>query len=886
LLIVLAAVVVAACTVPRDDASDAAAPAATKPAATKPATTRAATDADRARAAAMEPLYPPPSPVPLLSPEQEAATFKLPKGLKVEVVAAEPMVEHPVAMSFDGDGRIWVAQMRSYMPNVDGVGENTPDGRVSILEDTDGDGRMDKSTVFLDGLVLPRAVQCVGDGALIGAPPNLWFVRDKNKDGKADDKVLIATDYGDRVNPEHQPNGLVYGIDNWFHNADYNKRFKLDRGRWISDIVPSPGQYGITQDDVGRHFFNSNSDYLRGNYIAPQYATRNPHHSAAGVNVQVAADQECWPAHQTAINRGYRAGFLRDGRLRAFTGACSPCIYRGDLLPREYYGNAFVCEVTANLIRRAVLTETDAIVHGRNAHERDEFLTSTYERFRPVNIYTGLEGALYIVDMHHGIIQHKRFVTPYSAAQYKARELTKHLRTGRIFRIVPDNVKVPPTPRLSKAKSADLVASLSSPNGAVRDLAQRLLVERNPSSATTPLKLLITSGENPLARMHGLWTLDGMYRLDMPTLRLALRDTDPRVRAQALRIAEPILGARQRDEILEDVLKLESDAQPNVRLQYVLTVSAVGIPRTDASIARVLSSDAHNLYVRDGAISGLRARELEFIESLLADPQWAGNQPGRPELLWTLAQCVMMESKRARVARLMELATSNRLLWQQKALVGGMSEIARVKFARRPLMLESAPPANLIALSVDSSLADRYRERPGGSTQSSNGNDIDRELRKHARFLMKNVAWPGKPGYVPPPPPRPMNSTEQARFDEGAKVYALVCTQCHKPDGQGQEGLAPPLVNSDWVLGPEQRLARIVLHGMRGPITVNGKTYNLDMPSWGALTDEQIAAVMTYSRRSWEHEADPVDPQIIAKIRNENASRLEAWTERELLRIK
>lgn len=814
----------------------------------------------------MEPLYPTPAPVPLLTPDEEIKTFKLPAGLRVEVVAAEPMVEHPVAMTFDADGRIWVAEMRSYMPDVEATGELAADGRISVLEDTNGDGRMDKSTVFLDQLVLPRAVAIVQGGVLVGEPPNLYFCRDTNGDGKCDEKIIISTDYGNRTNPEHQPNGLMIGLDNWIHNADYNKRFKFDRGRWIREIVSAPGQYGITQDDIGRHFFNTNSNYLRGNLFAPQYQTRNPNYHAVGVNFRVADDQECWPAATTAINRGYRPTQLREnGRLRTFTGACSPVIYRGDLLPSEYYGNAFVCEVTANLIRRVVLTEDEAIVKGKNAYEQDEFLTSTYERFRPVNLYTGPDGALYVVDMHHGLIQHKRYVTPYVRAQYHARELDKHLRTGRIFRIVPDNKKPTPMPRLSAAKTADLIGYLAHPNGIIRDTAQRLLVERNPSTATTPLKDVLSKSENPLARMHALWTLEGMYRLDLPTLKLALQDKDWRVRTQAIRIAEPILGTRDRDQLLDNVLKLEADTQPNVRLQFVLTTSAVGIPRTDDVIARVLKQDSHNLFVRDAALSGMRARELEILQRILADTEWATEKPGRPELLSSLALCVMNEAKPPRVAALLEL-TRTRTQWQRVSLLDGMTAIASKKFARKPLMLPAAPSESILEPSITTTT-------PGASP-------------KLLKATLKGLAWPGKPGYVPPAPPRPLTPDEQLRFDAGAKVYAQVCTQCHKPDGQGQEGLAPPLVDSEWTLGDPHRLSRIVLHGMRGPITVNGKTWNLDMPGWAALSDDQIAAALTYTRRSWDHDADPVTPATVAKVRSENKTRLEAWTERELLHMR
>src|SRR5262245_22011123 len=174
----------------------------------------------------------PADPVPCLTAEEAIKTFKLPPGFRVEVVATEPMLEHPVALSFGPDGRVWVAEMRSYMPDPDGKGENEPTGRISVLEDTDGDGRMDKSTVFLDGLTLPRAILATRGGALVASPPNLMFCKDTDGDGKADTTEILATDYGNRGNPEHQPNGLLPDIDNWIYNANYSKRLKNEWGKW------------------------------------------------------------------------------------------------------------------------------------------------------------------------------------------------------------------------------------------------------------------------------------------------------------------------------------------------------------------------------------------------------------------------------------------------------------------------------------------------------------------------------------------------------------------------------------------------------------------------------------------------------------------------------
>jgi mono/diheme cytochrome c family protein/glucose/arabinose dehydrogenase len=817
--------------------------------------------------------YPHAAPVPFLTAAQAIETFHLPTGLRAEVVAEEPMVQQPVAMAFDPDGRIWVVEMRSYMPNPQGIGEDRPLGRVSILKDTDGDGRMDTSCVFIDGLVMPRAIGLARGGALIAAPPNLYFCKDTDGDGKADLKIVIDHNYGDGVQPEHQANGLMYGLDNWVYNADFGKRYR-DAGsnRWIPDPVHDMGQWGITQDDIGRLFFNNNSDQLRADLIAPHYATRNPHLGGGGdaINVQLAASQDVWPAHPTAVNRGYRQNFLRDGRLRQFTAACGPLIYRGDALPVDYYGNAFVCEPSANVVRRNIIraSASTGALAATNPYDRTEFIASTYERFRPVNLYNGPDGALYIVDMHHGLLQHKAFLTPYARQQYLNRRLDQYLMTGRIYRIVADGFRRPPPPELSTAKTIELVTCLSDANGWRRQTAQRLLVERNESFASAPLKRLAAAGENPLGRLHALWTLDGMHRLDPPTLRLALVDRDPRLRAAAIRLSEPLLESRRRAEILDEVLALAADRAPGVRLQFACTISEVGTPQAYDALARVLGDQGSDGAARDAAISGLRGRELEFLQRLLRDPDWSSApsaSDGRADVLAALARCIFIEANPRRVDALLDLVATQapEQSWRQAAMLDGVAALNKGKTARKPLVLTTAPRAAEALATMN---------RPA--------------LRAKASAVTSMIVWPGKSGYVPPPPPPPLTPQQQARFDRGAQIYATLCTQCHKPDGMGQPGLAPPLVNSEWVLGPQARVVRIVLNGLRGAVTVNGSTFNYDMPSLAALDDEKIASALTFVRRSWDHGASPVEVQTVTRIRAECRDRMEAWTERELLRVR
>ena len=470
-------------------------------------------------------------PAPVLRPEDEAKTFRLAPGFRAELVAADPLIGDPIAMQFAPDGKLWVVEMRGYMPNVDGVGEREPVAMIAVLDDTDGDGRYDRRSVFADKLIMPRALSLVGDGLLIAEPPHLWFMRDTNGDGVADAKTEVANDYGNPNNPEHSANGLMWAMDNWIYSANYTARFRwLGDGKFARDATVTRGQWGITQDDFGRIYYNSNSDPLRFDAIPSAYLKRNPFFTAAGANVQlVPGSLPIYPGRvTTGVNRGYRT-LNAEGKLTSMTAASGPVVYRGALFPAEFRGDAFVPEPSANLIKRIKLTEKDGALTGANVYERNEFMTSTDERFRPVNLYNGPDGALYVVDLYRGILQHRVYVTTFLRKQIEERGLEKGIGLGRIWRIVPDGA-----PRanfkqlaLARATTSELADKLADANGWTRDTAQRLLVEKRDPSATPVLRKLARDTAKPaLARLHALWTLEGIggEALDRATVVAALDD--------------------------------------------------------------------------------------------------------------------------------------------------------------------------------------------------------------------------------------------------------------------------------------------------------------------------------------------------------------------------
>jgi mono/diheme cytochrome c family protein len=304
-----------------------------------------------------------------------------------------------------------------------------------------------------------------------------------------------------------------------------------------------------------------------------------------------------------------------------------------------------------------------------------------------------------------------------------------------------------------------------------------------------------------------------------------------------------------------------------VRLQFALTASAMGTPEADAALVRIFQQDdEQTAYVRDAVITGMRGRELPFLQQLLASPQWEQGSRGRAALLTGLAKSIVGEASPKRVNALLELIAdqSASQSWRQLAMLDGFPDPPSDKRSRRPkaVMLDTEPKWL--------------------APMQELGEPVGKRLEK----VTSLVHWPGQPGYEPPAPPEPLTPQQQARFEAGRKIFSVTCAACHNIDGRGRSGLAPPLLDSEWVLGPDTRLGRIVLHGVRGPITVAGGTYNLEMPALPTLNDEDIAAVLTYVRREWDHTAPAVEPESIARIRREDANRSGAWTERELLRIR
>ncbi|MFT3705957.1 MAG: c-type cytochrome [Agriterribacter sp.] len=553
---------------------------------------------------------------PVLTPEESLKAMTIEDGFEVKLVASEPMITTPVAMSFDDKGRMWVIEMDGYMPDTLGNGEDRPDGKIVILEDKNGDGIADDKKLFMDSLVLPRAMCLIENGMLVAEPPRLWYVEIKND--RPVKKILVDSAYAVGGNVEHQPNGLIRALDNWIYSSDSDKRYRKKGDKWLVEKTHYRGQWGIVQDDYGRMYYNNNSQNLLGDYFMPSLGSANKNQDdVSGFDMKIGDDNRVYPARPTTgVNRGYMPDFLDDSlRLVNFTAACGPVVYRGDLFEKAYYNNAFVAEPSANLVKRNILIEQGYTTTSQQAYKQKEFIASIDERFRPVSLYNAPDGAIYMVDMYRGIIQHKTYLTDYLKSEIKKRALSKPLNCGRIYKIIPVGKKTSITPM--PTDTAALVKLFSSGNGWIRDKAQQMLIDGKYVTAQSQLRSNLQSG-NPLAIIHSLWTLEGLSLLQLQDVLLLLKHSDWKVRMEALNALSSIASTDTYKQYLP-ALQQMLNSNDTVSAIYIAMEMPSLVHRFDPSMAdklllNITQKYPQNIYIADAVINNLENREAAFYK--------------------------------------------------------------------------------------------------------------------------------------------------------------------------------------------------------------------------------------------------------------------------------
>ena len=532
---------------------------------------------------------------PARPPAVATQTMKGRPGFQVELVAAEPMVADPVAFDFGPDGRLWVAEMGDYPDGADGRGK--PGSRVRVLQDGDGDGRLDRETVFLDGLSHANSVLAWRDGAIICTPPEIIYAEDTDGDGRADERRTLYDGFG-TWNPQHMANGLKRGLDNWIYccHGDSeavrsiktgevvsiaNKDFRIRPDEGLIEPLSGHCQFIRNRNDWGDWFGNVNNNPMWQYVIEDRYLQRNPHVRVPNVRPdvpEVPGSARVYPASRT-LQR-----FNDLHTADCFTSACCAMIYRDTLFGPAFEGNSFVSEPVHNLVHREVVRRDGVRYRSHRADDEQasEFLASTDNWSRPAMIDTGPDGALWIADMYRRVIEHTEWIPDSFEAEVDVREGSDQ---GRIYRVYPVGVEPRRVPNLAAMSPAELVAVLESPNGPQRDLAQQLLVHGGDHSVVARLEALVETSQSPQARLHAIYTLDGLGALRAATILMAIADEHAELRRHAIRLAEPRLSAGDDDSavLLAALIALKDD-DPRVLLQLALTLGE----STDASAGRKL----------------------------------------------------------------------------------------------------------------------------------------------------------------------------------------------------------------------------------------------------------------------------------------------------------
>lgn len=607
--------------------------------------------------------------VPPTPPERAEATFEVQHGFKMDLIAAEPLVVDPVDLAYDEDGRAYVVEMRDYpYPEEKNALPKEFLGTVRLLEDRDGDGRFDHSTMFADQLAWPTSVCCYRGGVFVAAAPDLWYFKDTDGDGRADVRRRVFTGFG-RYNVQAIMNSLRFGLDGWIYGAaagnggrvvhvpaagassqpavaasaiDLTRRdFRFDPATERLEAISGGERFGASFDDWGNRFLCNIRNPVQHVVLPLAALARNPHlppvstiHDAAesGDTLRVfrisppeawrQVRAERWALEQAAMPRSELVG------AGYWTSSSGVCVYRGAAFPPPFRGNVFIGEVAGNLIHRQVLRREGATFRSERADAQTEFVRSRDNWFRPVNFVNAPDGTLTVLDMYRETIEHPWSIPDDIKAQL---DLTSGNDRGRLYRLAPAGLPPAKPPRLSAASTQELVQHLAHPHAWHRETAQRLLLERQDLSALPPLRTMARSASLPQGRLHALWTLAGLGGLAEADLRAALGDPHFEIRRNAVLLAERY--AQRFPNLVPVVAALADDREPAVRLQVALTLGALPPETARAPLFRLALRDADDPWLRTAVLASARPVAGDLVERLLAEPPPAKPADGLASLI-------------------------------------------------------------------------------------------------------------------------------------------------------------------------------------------------------------------------------------------------------------
>ena len=595
-------------------------------------------------------------PVPPRTPAEALESFEGADGFHMELVAAEPLVYDPVAAAFDENGRLYVAEMRDY-PYRPREGHK-PLGTVRLLRDTDADGRFDQSDVFADNLLWAAGVAPWKGGVFVAAPPDIWYLKDTGGDFKADLREKVFTGFGTE-NQQAMLNNLKWGLDHKIYGATAGnggsvrtvKRpeeqavsvdggdFRFDPVSSLFEATTGTIQFGNSFDDWGNRFVCSESRPLLQPVLPRRYMARNPYlavpsaiHNIAGGSVPIyrISPIERWRHIRSSrrISHEWSDSARAGVSHHVIDAAAGVTVYRGGAYPQEYYGNAFVGGAQNNLIHRMRLVPEGVTFQSERADKDAEFIRSSDNWFRPVNFVNAPDGTLYVLDLSREILESIHIpldVMPFI-------DLENGRNSGRIYRIAPTGFKSPHPPRLGTATPAELVSALESPHGWWRETAHRLIYERQEVSLVRPLRKLLAASSLPQARLHALWSLEGLSALGEDDICTALADPSPAIREHALRLGERRLDASAR--ILQRVLKMADDKHPRIRFQVAFSLGETTDARATAALARIAKRDAGDKWIRAAVLSSVGETAGRLLAALLDERSLVD----RPETIGLMSQ--------------------------------------------------------------------------------------------------------------------------------------------------------------------------------------------------------------------------------------------------------
>ncbi|MGB0991107.1 MAG: DUF7133 domain-containing protein [Akkermansiaceae bacterium] len=513
-----------------------------------------------------------------LSKKEALASIQIPDGYKLQLVLSDPIIKEPVWVVWDGNGAMYVAEMRTYMQDADASGESKPTSRISRHEDTDGDGVYDKHSVFVDNLILPRNILALDDRLIVGTTHtlDLWTYRDTDGDGVADEKIKIYQGGRRGGNMEHQPNGLIWAADNWMYLTYERVRYRYTDGKLIKQQLPSgSGQWGLTQDDHGRIYYSR-----AGGEVPALGFQQPPPYGLLDTSSQYNNEfKRVYPIDTCPDVQGGPRRLTPTGALNYFTASCGQEIFRGNNLPADLYSDLLIPEPVGRLIRRAKVHRKDAQTTLTNAYPQSEFIRTKDLNFRPVQTTTAPDGTLHIVDMHRGIIQQGNWTRPgsYLRGIIDKWGLDKNIGKGRIYRLVHKDHQPGARPQMLKESTSNLVKHLSHPNGWWRDTSKKLIILRKDRLSVVPALEALASDTTKdfKPRTYALWTLEGMSAVKPELITKLLTDKDPSVQTAALRVSEPFL-IKKHPGVLAAAKSLASTTQPEVATQLYNSLTYTG----------------------------------------------------------------------------------------------------------------------------------------------------------------------------------------------------------------------------------------------------------------------------------------------------------------------